>query len=194
MDHKVIASIIAWSTLIITVGAFVLLGLLIARRNKLYPKKIELLDDGFLYHGTLGDTRVRWHDIISAKVKKYQGTAFRQGVVRGKTTTLWTLDIVAGKKDFFIDEMDFETIDFDDFIGNLEKRVREGNPAFKGIGGDIEKLRGAIQKPHQMPPEEIAEEAASDDLIRRVESRIAAVGRPVTKKERMAILMEEMKK
>ncbi len=194
MDHHAAANIIAWGTLIITVSGIVGFGLLIARRNKRYPKKIEYLDDGFLYHGTLGDTRVRWRDIVSARVKKYQGTTFRQHTGRGRTTNLWTLDIIAGKKDFFIDEMDFETINFDEFIENLENRVREGNPGFKGISGDIEKLRGAIQKPYQMTAEEIAEDAASDDLIRRVESRIAAVGRPVTEKERRVILMEEMKK
>ena len=75
------------------------------------------------------------------------------------------------------------------------QRVRESNPQFQGICGDVDRFRKDIPSPE---PEVDAEAEAEDkEFDRRFESRIAAVGRPASSKERRAIVKEvqrEMKK
>jgi hypothetical protein len=86
------ASIIAWATVVITVGGIILLGVMIARRNKKHPKKIEFTAEGFVLHGPLGDRTVRWSEIVSAGVSCH--TRFiRGGGFRRKRFDWWGLDI-----------------------------------------------------------------------------------------------------
>ncbi len=160
MEAK-IAHIIAWSTVVLTVGGCVWFGIRVAQRNKQYPRKIEYTEDGFIFHGPLGDTRVRWRDIASVEVKKETHRSYRGKYGRGGITEYLVLDVRTGRRSFAIFAEDFEQVDFDEFIALTEKRVRGNNPRFQGIRGDIGKFRGDIPSPGPEPeidPDVAAEE------------------------------------
>jgi hypothetical protein len=152
-------SIIAWGTVIVTVGFCVWFGIRAARRNKRHPRRIERLDDGFVYRDDFGDTRVRWRDITSVEARLETGLGYAPKGLRGKTTKSWVLDVAAGRKSFFIFSYDFEKVDFDEFIATLKQRVRESNPRFEGVGGDVDRFRENIPEPE---PEVDAEEEAEE--------------------------------
>ncbi len=88
---------------------------------------------------------------------------------------------------------DFENSRFEEFTRALEKNVRALNPKFLGIAGNLELIRKEIPQPNIPTQEEIEEDKKADEVIRRVEERIAAPGRPVSQKERRKIVMEELK-
>jgi hypothetical protein len=186
------ANIIAYGTVFVTVGFCVWFGIRAGLRSKRYPRKIEYIDDGFVYHDMLSDKRVRWRDITLAEVKleMHRGASPKYG--RAKTTKYRALDITAGRKSFVIFAEDFEKVNFDEFIAAIEQRVRESNPQFRGIGGEVDKFRKDI--PSSEPEVDAGEEAAENELDRRIESRVAALGREASRKERIAIFREEQSK
>jgi len=122
--EDMIAKIIASATVVITVGLCVWFGIRTARRNRQYLRKIEYLDDGFVYHGMISDTRVRWRDITSVAVKLETHTAYRGKYTRGKTSEYRVLDIATGRKSFAVFSEDFENVNFDEFVTTLERMVR----------------------------------------------------------------------
>lgn len=190
MDTHVIAHIIGWSTAVITVGGIIWMGVRIARRNTQFKQKIEYLPDGFLYHGPMSDIKIKWKDITAARIELFTPIRWK-----GRSgTSFHILSIDARKKSFFIAPEDFEHSNFDEFISALEKNVRIFNPRFKGIEGDPELIRKEIPQPYIPTREEIEEDRKADEVTLRVEERIAALGRPVSQKERRKIVMEELKK
>ncbi len=192
MDTDTIATLIGVGTLVLTVGGIVAVGVAIARRNARFPVKLVMLEDGFLYHGPLGDARLRWREITSAQARKHTGRAHRR-YGRGKDTTLWLLEIATPEQTIEVSELDFEATDLDAFVATLEARVRAENPAFPGITGDLDALRAAVAA-LRGPADDADDDADDDPVLLRVEARVRALGRPVSEQERQAILMEELRR
>lgn len=177
MEH-VAANIIAGATLLITVGFCIWFGVRAARRDQQYPQKIEYLDDGFIYHDAIGDTRVRWKDISGAEVKQEFHKAFSH---RYSSANIWVLEITA-EKSFVIFPHDFETVDFNLFITTLQQRVYGSNPQFGGVVGAVDKFRADIPKSYM--------QAETDAFDQEIANRIAALGHPASMKELNKIIEE----
>ncbi|MBP1711764.1 MAG: hypothetical protein H6Q49_1966 [Deltaproteobacteria bacterium] len=197
--ENTIAGIIAYSTAAITVALCVGLGtwwgIKANRREKQYPRKIDYLDDGFVYHDFLEDTQVRWSDIekVEAKIETHNTSTGKYS--RGKTTNNLVIHIKTTQTSFSIFPEDFENVNFNEFVSTLEQRVHSTNPQFMGIDGDTERFRRALKA--QQPKVDASVEAEEKEFDRRFEMRTAALGHPVTTKERIAIVKElqrEMKK
>ncbi len=161
--HNLEANIIAWTTVVLTVGGCVWFGIRVAQRNKKYPRKIEYTGDGFVYHGPLGDRQVRWRDITSVEVKKETHRSYRGKYSRGRLTEFPVLDVTAGRDSFNIFADDFEHVSFDEFIALTEKRVRESNSPFQGILGDVRMFREDIPSPDQETMIDAGTEAEEKD-------------------------------
>lgn len=186
--ENVAAKIIAYATLIITVGVCVWLGLKAARRDKQYPQKVEYLEDGFLYHDPFGDNTVRWQDITAVEVKQETHRAAAGKYSIGNSTEYWVLDIYTGKQSFFILSQDFDTASFDQFINILQQKVYASNPQFHGITGDLYKFRETVPKPES---ERAAKEKMRQDMFDRImQSKIAALGHEPNSKEAIRLIEE----
>ena len=197
--ENTIARIIAYSTAGITVGLCVGLGIRWGiranRREKQYIRKIDYLEDGFVYHDFLEDTQVRWNDIKKVEAKIETHNTYTGKYTRGKTKKNIVLHIITGQTDFSIFPEDFENVNFDEFVTTLEQQVHSTNPQFLGIGGDTERFRRALKV--QQPKVDASVEAEEKEFDRRFEIRIAALGHPASPKERITIakeLQREMKK
>ncbi len=199
--ENTIARIIAYSTVGITVGLCVGLGtwwgFKASRREKQYPRKIDYLDDGFVYHDFLEDIRVRWSDINEVEAKIETHNTYAGKYTPGKTKNNIVIHITTGQTDFSIFPEDFENVNFDEFVSILEQRVHSNNLQFMGITGDIERFCRAL-KTEQLQVDELEElEDEEKEFDRRFEIRIAALGHPASPKERITIakeLQREMKK
>lgn len=197
--ENLIAKIIAYSTLAITVGFCVGLGIRWGiranRREKQYLRKIDYLEDGFVYHDFLEDTQVRWADIKKVEAKIETHNTYAGKYTRGKTKNNIVINITTGQTDFSIFPEDFENVDFDKFVSTLERQVHAINSQFMGITGDIEKFCSALKA--RRTEVDATEEVQEKEFDRRFEIRIAALGHPATPKERITIakeLQREMKK
>jgi hypothetical protein len=197
--ENTIAGIIAYSTAAITVTLCVGLGtwwgIKANRREKQYPRKIDYLDNGFVYHDFLEDIRVRWSDIkkVAAIIETHNTYAGKH--TRGKTKNHVVIHVTTSQTSFSIFPEDFENVNFDEFVTTLEQRVHSTNPQFMGIDGDTERFRRALKE--QQPQVDTSVEAEEKEFDRRFEMRITALGHPVTTKERIVIVKElqrEMKK
>jgi len=176
---------------VLTVGGIVAAGVASARRNARIPVKLVMLDDGFRYHGSLGDARLRWREITAAQATQCTGRTHRR-YGRGQDTTLWLLGIATPARTIEVSELAFETTDLDAFVAPLETRVRAENPAFTGGTGDLDALHAAVVEPGG-PGTDPDDESGDDRILLRVEERVRALGRPVSEQERQAILMEELR-
>jgi hypothetical protein len=197
--ENMIARIIAYSTAAITVGFCVGLGIRWGikanRREKQYPRKIGYLDNGFVYHDFLEDTRVRWSDIkkVEAKIETHNTHAGKY--TRGKTKNNIVIHVTTSQTSFSIFPEDFENVNFDEFVTTLEQRVHLTNPQFMGIDGDTERFRRALKA--QQLQVDASVEAEEKEFDRRFELRLAALGHPASPAERITIVKElqrEMKK
>jgi len=187
MEHLA-AKIIAYGTLIITVGLCVWLGLKAARRDKQYPQKVEYLEDGFVYHDPFGDNIVRWQDITAVEAKQETHRAAAGKYSYGKTTDYWVLDIFTGKKSFFIFSQDFDTNSFDQFVTALQQKACTSNPQFRGITGDIYKFRETVPLPEAVIN---AREQIKDEAFERIlQSKISALGHPPNSREALRLIEE----
>jgi hypothetical protein len=146
--------VIVWGTALGTVALCVGLGIRIARRNKRFPAKIEYLDDGFVYHGALGDKRVRWRDITSAQMRtvEVQSYRYKRVVGRGRGEQLF-LVVKAGGDEIDIFPEDFGRAAFGEFKARLE-RSSSGIPAIGGTVRDFER---------RVPRDRSEEEEDEDD-------------------------------
>jgi hypothetical protein len=197
--ENTIARIIAYSTVGITVGLCVGLGIRWGiranLREKQYLRKIDYLEDGFVYHDFLEDTQVRWADIKKVEAKIETHNLYAGKYTRGRTKNNIVMNITTGQTDFSIFPEDFENVNFDKFVSTMEQQVHAINSQFMGITGDIEKFRSALKA--RRTEVDAIEEAQEKEFDRRFEIWIAALGHPASPKERITIakeLQREMKK